>query len=574
MHIKQELTGTHFVVVAGGVISGVGKGVATASIGKIFKEYGFKTTIIKIDPYINFDAGTLRPTEHGEVWVTADGGEIDQDLGTYERFLDEDIAKANNITTGQIYKAVIDRERRGEYLGQTVQFIPHIIDEVIARIKAAAQGYDIVVIEIGGTVGDYENAPFLYALKSLERDLGHQRILYTLVTYLPVPGHIGEMKTKPTQQAIRLLNEHGISPDFVLCRTECPLDEARRKKIVEFSHIDPTHVIAAPNVQSVYEIPLNFEAEGLGAKMLTSLGLTAPKTPSWDGWRTRVNTIINPQKKVKIGIVGKYLNAGAQSLTDSYLSVCHAIVHAGAAQGYGVDIAWIDARDFEKDPAKVSTLALCDGIVVPGGFGDQGVEGKIAAIAYARTQGIPFLGLCYGFQLAVVEYARTMCGLKDAHTTEVAPQTPHPVVTLLSSQQQLLSDNKVGGSMRLGLYGATIKPHTLVASLYRAMGIEGECVYERHRHRYEVNPTYVGQLEAAGLCFSGSTLSGDGTRLMEYLELPHHPFFVATQAHPEFTSKFMRPNALFNGLLKAAVKRQGQIKLSPRLHPARPPEVY
>lgn len=560
MHIKQELTGTRFVVVAGGVISGVGKGVATASIGKIFKEYGFKTTIIKIDPYINFDAGTLRPTEHGEVWVTADGGEIDQDLGTYERFLDEDIAKVNNITTGQIYKAVIDRERRGEYLGHTVQFIPHIIDEVIARIKLAAQGYDIVVVEIGGTVGDYENAPFLYALKSLERDLGPQRIIYALVTYLPVPGHIGEMKTKPTQQAIKLLNEHGISPDFVICRVECPLDEVRRRKIVEFSHIDPDHVIAAPNVQSVYEVPLAFEEQKLGAKMLAQFGITASQEPEWDLWRTRVRAVINPQKKVKIGIVGKYLNAGAQSLTDSYLSVCHAIVHAGAAQGYGIEIAWIDARDFEKDPAKVSHLAHCDGIVVPGGFGDQGVEGKIAAIAYARATGIPFLGLCYGFQLAVVEYARTVCQLAGAHTTEVAPQTLYPVITLLPLQQQLLSDNKVGGSMRLGSYGAMIKPHTLVAALYRAQGIDTPCVYERHRHRYEVNPAYVPQLEAAGLSFSGSFRVAE-TRLMEYLELPQHPFFVATQAHPEFTSKFMRPNALFYGLVEAAAKRHDQLHL-------------
>lgn len=559
MHIKQELTGTRFVVVAGGVISGVGKGVATASIGKIFKEYGFTTTIIKIDPYINFDAGTLRPTEHGEVWVTADGGEIDQDLGTYERFLDEDIAKANNITTGQIYKAVIDRERRGEYLGQTVQFIPHIIDEVIERIKLAAQGYEIVVIEIGGTVGDYENAPFLYALKSLERDLGPQRILYALVTYLPVPGHIGEMKTKPTQQAIRLLNEHGISPDFVICRTECPLDAVRRKKIVEFSHIDPEHVIAAPNVDSVYEVPLNFEAQKLGEKMLTSLGLVAPKVATWDVWRTRVSTILSPEKKVKIGIVGKYLNAGAQSLTDSYLSVCHAIVHAGAAHGYGIDIAWIDARDFEKDSTKISQLALCDGIVVPGGFGDQGVEGKMAAIAYARTMGIPFLGLCYGFQLAVVEYARSVCGLVGAHTTEVDLHTPYPVVTMLPLQQQLLSDNKVGGSMRLGSYGATIKSHTIVAGLYKAVGITDSCIYERHRHRYEVNPDYVTQLESAGLCFSGFNDRSDGTRLMEYLELPNHPFFVATQAHPEFTSKFMRPNALFYGLVHAAASRQHEL---------------
>lgn len=559
MHIKKELAGTHFVVVAGGVISGVGKGVATAAIGKIFKEYGFKTTIIKIDPYINFDAGTLRPTEHGEVWVTADGGEIDQDLGTYERFLDEDIVRTNNITTGQIYKAVIDRERRGEYLGQTVQFIPHIIDEVLLRIKQAARGYDIAVIEVGGTVGDYENAPFLYALKSLERDLGHQRVLYALVTYLPVPDHIGEMKTKPTQQAVRLLGEHGISPDFIICRAECELDLVRRKKIVEFSHIAPEHVIAAPNVSSVYEMPLVFEAQQLGIKMMEQLGLTPRITALWDTWHSRVDTIIHPQKSIRIGIVGKYLNAGAQSLTDSYLSVCHALIHAGAQQGYGIQIDWIDARDFEKEPAKVAQLAHCDGIVVPGGFGDQGVDGKIAAIAYARTHGIPFLGLCYGFQLAVIEYARSVCGFSGAHTTEVDDKTPHPVVTLLPLQQQLLADQQVGASMRLGSYGATVRAHTRVASLYHGAGIALPIVYERHRHRYEVNPDYVASLEAEGLLFSGFTDRVDGTRLMEYLELPNHPFFVATQAHPEFTSRFMRPNALFSGLIIAATERHIQL---------------
>ena len=363
------------------------------------------------------------------------------------------------------------------------------------------------------------------------------------------------MKTTPTQQAIRLLNEHGISPDFIICRAECVLDDVRRKKIVEFSHINPEHVIAAPNVQSVYEIPLEFEEQKLGAKMLAQLGLVALQDARWDGWRTRVNTILKPEKKVRISIVGKYLNAGAQSLTDSYLSVCHAIVHAGAAQGYGVDITWIDARDFEKDATKLSSLAECDGIVVPGGFGEQGVEGKMTAIAYARKKGIPFLGLCYGFQLAVVEYARAVCGLSGAHTTEVDEYTPHPVVTLLPLQQQLLFDNKVGGSMRLGLYGAIIRPHTLVAHLYQRAGVTSSCVYERHRHRYEVNPDYVTALEVAGLCFSGFNDRIDGTRLMEYLELPHHPFFVGTQAHPEFTSKFMRPNPLFSGFIEAAIER-------------------
>ena len=415
---------TKFVVVAGGVISGVGKGVTTASLGKILKEHGYKTTLIKIDPYINYDAGTLRPTEHGEVWVTADGGEIDQDLGTYERFIDEDLPRRNNITTGQIYKAVIDRERRGEYLGQTVQFIPHIPDEIINRIKEASHGYEIAIIEIGGTVGDYENTPFLVALKTLERDIGPENVVYVLVSYLPIPKHIYEMKTKPTQQSIRLLNEAGIFPDFILCRAANVLDDVRRTKIERYANIPADHVISAPDITTVYQIPLNFEREDFGKKVLKHLGLTSRKEPDWQKWSKLVDAILKPKEKRRIAIVGKYFATGDYSLTDSYVSIYQALVHAGAALDVGVSITWIDAQQIENNPETAARLSNFDGVIIPGGFGDTGVEGKLKAIEYVRTHDIPFLGLCYGLQLAVVEYARNKCGMKHAHTTEVDPHTP------------------------------------------------------------------------------------------------------------------------------------------------------
>jgi CTP synthase len=551
MHTSDVLQ-AHIVVVVGGVISGVGKGVATASIGKIFQECGYTTTIIKIDPYINYDAGTLRPTEHGEVWVTEDGGEIDQDLGTYERFIGVNISRYNNITTGQIYKSVIDRERRGEYLGQTVQFIPHIIDEIVQRVKTAAKGYEIVVVEVGGTVGDYENAPFLYALKALERDLGPRRVLYALVTYLPIPGHIGEMKTKPTQQAIRRLGEHGILPDFIICRSDSSIDETRRRKIVECAHINPANIIAAPNVSSVYEIPLEFERQELSQKMLAYFDLQRRKAPCWDAWQKRVSVIKKPKHTITVGIVGKYIDSGSYSLTDSYLSVYHALIHAGAELEIGINIQWISTQHMKQNSAYCNALDTINAIVVPGGFGTQGVEEKIAIIRYARTQRIPFLGLCYGFQLAIVEFARSVCGIHTAHTTEVDPQTTEPVIHLLPMQQQHMGKKTYGASMRLGAYTAHIKCGTQIARLYDKQSTSDICISERHRHRYEVNYSYISQLEHAGLLFSGYHMRNDGTQLMEFFELPGHPFFIGTQAHPEFKSRFLNANPLFVGLIHAA----------------------
>jgi len=556
---------TRFIVVAGGVISGVGKGVTTASLGKILKEHGYKTTLVKIDPYINYDAGTLRPTEHGEVWVTDDGGEIDQDLGTYERFLDEDIPKRNNITTGQIYKAVIDRERRGEYLGQTVQFMPHILDEVKSRILEAAQGYEIVIIELGGTVGDYENVPFLFALKGLERELGVDSLAYVLVTYLPIPDHMQEMKTKPTQQAVRLLGQEGILPDFIICRAKQPLDEVRKKKIELCSHVAAGQIISAPDIETIYEMPIYLEREKLGEKVLAHFHLHSRKQPDWHQWQQLVSVIKNPPMRVRVAIVGKYLEIGDFSLTDSYVSIYQALVHAGADLQVGIDISWINSQFFETNPDEIESLKKFDGVIVPGGFGSAGVEGKISAICYVRNHNIPYLGLCYGMHLAAVEFARNSCNMIGAHTTEVDQKTEYPIIDILPTQKQVLAEHAYGGTMRLGAYSAQIKKESKVEHLYAqahkiAMQNNQAIVSERHRHRYEMNPIFVETLEKEGLTFSGYHQRSDGTKLMEFLEIPTHPFFIATQAHPEFKSRLGNPSPLFFGFVRACIARHAENK--------------
>jgi len=569
-----------YIVVAGGVMSGVGKGVTTASIGKILQECGYKVTAVKIDPYLNYDAGTLRPTEHGEVWVTDDGGEIDQDLGTYERFLNIDIPKRNNLTTGQVYKAVIDRERQGEYLGQTVQFIPHIIEEIKDRVKKASDSYDFVIVEVGGTIGDYENIPFLFALKSLERDVGKQNLSYVLVTYLPIPSHIEEMKTKPTQQAIRLLSEHGIFPDFIICRAKKPLDIPRKKKIETYANIASEHVISEPDIETVYQIPLDLEKERLGEKLLKELDIKPKKQPDWAEWKKLVENILHPKKTVKVAIVGKYIDIGDYALADSYLSINQSLLHAGASLSTGVEIAWLDSKQFEDNKKSVSQLKGYDGIIVPGGFGSSGVEGKIMAANFARNNRIPYLGLCYGLQLAVVGFAREACNLKDANTTEVSPNTKYPVIDVQPAQKEILEKSMYGGTMRLGAYAALLKDKTQVLKLYQETGRLQEdtrriqelmkdngqafrlgllekgkkIVLERHRHRYEVNPKYVDLLEKNGLVFSGHYVRGDKTKLMEYIELPGHPYFIGTQAHPEFKSRLGNPSPLFYGFVKACLK--------------------
>ena len=569
-----------YIVVAGGVMSGVGKGVTTASIGKILQEHGYKVTSVKIDPYLNFDAGTLRPTEHGEVWVTDDGGEIDQDLGTYERFLNTDIPKRNNLTTGQVYKAVIDRERRGEYLGQTVQFIPHIIDEIKDRIKKTSDSYDFVIVEVGGTIGDYENVPFLFALKSLERDIGKQNLSYILVTYLPIPSHIEEMKTKPTQQAIRLLSEHGIFPDFIVCRAKRPLDEPRKKKIEIYANIPSDHVISEPDIESVYQIPLDLEKEKLGERILKEFGMKSKKQPDWTDWKKLVDNILKPKKTVKVAIVGKYIDIGDYTLADSYLSINQSLLHAGASLNVGVEITWVDSKKFEENKKNLNDLKNYDGIIVPGGFGSSGVEGKISAANFARVSKIPYLGLCYGLQMAVIEFARNVCNLKDANTTEVNPKTSHPVIDVQPAQKEILEKGMYGGTMRLGAYTALLKDKTQVLKLYEETGRLDEdtqkfhelskdksqafrigllekgkhVVLERHRHRYEVNPKYVDILEKNGLVFSGYYVRADGTKLMEYIELPGHPYFIGTQAHPEMKSRLGNPSPFFYGFVKSCLR--------------------
>ena len=564
-----------YIVVAGGVMSGVGKGVTTASIGKILQEHGYKVTAIKIDPYINYDAGTLRPTEHGEVWVTDDGGEIDQDLGTYERFLNQDIPKRNNITTGQIYKTVIDKERQGEYLGQTVQFIPHIPDEIKRRIKSASSDHDFVLVEVGGTIGDYENIPFLFALKSLERDVGKQNLVYVLITYLPIPSHIEEMKTKPTQQAIRLLSESGIFPDFIICRAKKPLDVVRKKKIETYANIISEHVISEPDIETVYQIPLDLEKERLGEKLLKEFGMKSKKAPDWHEWKNLVGNILNPKRTIKVAIVGKYIDIGDYSLADSYISINQALMHAGASLSTGVEISWLDSKMFENNKKSLSELKNYDGIIVPGGFGASGVEGKINAINYTRINKIPYLGLCYGLQLAVIEFARNVCGLRSAHTTEVAPKTNAPVIDVQPAQREILEKNMYGGTMRLGAYAAILKEKSQVLKLYQETGRLEEdekrihelmkeksqafrlgvlekgkkTVLERHRHRYEVSPKFVDLLEKNGMIFSGHYERADKTKLMEYLELPRQSF-RSTQSHPEFKSRLGNPSPLFYGFVK------------------------
>ena len=538
----------NYIIVTGGVISGLGKGITTASIGKILQLHSYKVTAIKIDPYINCDAGTLRPTEHGEVWVTEDGGEIDQDLGHYERFLDIDIPKCQNITTGQVYGAVIEKERQGKYLGKTVQPIPHVTDEIKQRIRKPAQEskYDFVLVEIGGTVGDYENVLFLEAVRQMK--LEGEKVIYVHVTYVPVLKPLGEAKTKPTQHSVKLLREFGIQPDFIIARTEKPLDDVRKEKIALFCNVHGDDVISDSNIDNVYGVTLLFEEQELCKKILHKLNLRRKENnlKRWQNFIAKVKKL-DKSKSVKIGIVGKYFDIGAYKLSDSYISVIEAVKHAAWNNNVNPQVEWIDSKLFEKHPRKIVALDKMNGIIVPGGFGSSGIEGKIATIKYAREHNIPYLGLCLGMQLAVVEYARNVCGLKDANTTEVDKNTSNPVIDFIPEQVKLLRDSRYGATMRLGAYPAVLTKGSLVQKLYGQ-----NTVNERHRHRYEVNPKYVETLEKSGLVFSGK--SPDGI-LMEFMELPNHPYFVGTQAHPEFKSRPMKPAPMFDGLIKAAKKK-------------------
>jgi CTP synthase len=526
-------------------MSGLGKGITTASIGKILQSKGFKVTAIKIDPYLNLDAGTLRPTEHGEVWVTEDGGEIDQDLGHYERFLDTKISKYHNITTGQIYLSVLEKERKGKFLGKTVEVIPHITDEIKSRIRKIAEDTkaDFVLVEIGGTVGEYQNEIYYRAARLMQSE--GEKVIFAHVTYLPIPKHLGEMKTKPTQQSVEILGRLGIRPDFIICRSEQPVDEVRKEKISIFCNVKKEDIISNPDLEISYELPLIFEEQDLGNKILRKIGLQSKKSELKE-WEIFVSKLKNSSKKIRIGIVGKYFDIGAFKLSDSYISVIEAIKHACANNDVKPKIEWIDSKDFEKDKSKLSSLKELNGIIVPGGFGVSGVEGKILAIQYARENDIPFLGLCFGLQLAVVEFARNVCKLEKANSTEIDPNTKYPVVDLLPWQKEILKKSKYGATMRLGGQIVKIKPNTLAHKLYGR-----DEIIERFRHRYEINPVYVKIFEKNGFVFSGFT---QDKKIMQIGELPKHKFFLGTQFHPEFTSRPLKPNPLFDGFIKACIQ--------------------
>lgn len=530
---------TKYIIVNGGVISGVGKGIITASIGKILQEYGFNVTAVKIDPYFNMDAGTLRPTEHGETWVTYDGGEIDQDIGNYERFLEIKLPKTNGITSGQIYWHIINKGHRGDYLGQTVQNIPHGSDEVKRRVMNASIyndtfKYDIVLVEIGGIVGDDENKIFLSGIKSLENTVGKENILYTLVTYMPTPSHLKEMKTKPTQTAIRDLMGRGIIPDIILCRGEKLLDDIRKKKIETYVNIKKDFVISVPDVDTIYKVPTILEDQMLGIKILQKLSLVPKKLPDWMHWNSLINSLLDINKPtVRVAIICKYLS---NEFTDSYLSVIEAIKHAETHLSVRVEITWIDSKHYND-----KLLKNINGVIVPGGFGTHGIQGKLDAIKYVRVNNIPFLGLCYGMQLAVIEYARNVHNMQDANTTEIDPNTPHPVVDIM--KDQINNSHQLGGTLRLGEYKSELIENSKIHLIYKS-----DYAIERHRHRYEINPDYVDQLQDGNLLFSGFSNHLD-SHLAEYLELQHHPFFIATQSHPELSSCLTKPNPLFTSFV-------------------------
>jgi len=535
-----------FIFVTGGVISGIGKGITAASIGNLLKSKGFSVTALKIDPYLNFDAGTLRPTEHGEVWVTEDGGEIDQDLGHYERFIGVSLGKEHNITTGQIYAKVIEKERKGEYLGKTVEAIPHVTDEVKRRINKIANGTkaDFTIVEIGGTVGEYQNEIYYRAARMMKTE--GEEVIFVHIGYLPVPAHLGEMKTKPTQQSVEALGRLGIQPDFIVCRSVIPIDDVRKEKISTFCNVTKGDVIANPDLECPYELPLIFEEQDFGNKILCKFGIE-PRSSNLKDWSDFVTRLKNCQKKVKIGIVGKYFDTGDYKLPDSYVSVIESIKHAAASNDVKPEIKWINAKDFEQDKSKLKMLREFDGIIVPGGFGPSGVEGKILSIQFTRENDIPFLGLCYGLQLAVVEFSRNVCGMAGANTTEIDPGTKYPVVDLLPWQKKILEESNYGATMRLGGQIVEIKEGTLAHELYgKTQAIE------RFRHRYEINPEFVPILEKNGFVFSGRSSKDQG--IMQIGELKNLKFFLGSQFHPEFTSRPLKPNPLYDGFIKACIR--------------------
>ncbi len=547
---EKKVRNHKYIFVVGGVMSGVGKGVASSSIGLILKARGFKVTAIKIDPYINVDAGTMNPTEHGEVFVLDSGLETDQDMGNYERFLNTTLSGKNYMTTGSVYLSVIQKERNLEYKGKNVEVVPDIPLEAIRNIEQASEDADadITIIEIGGTVGEYQNILFLEAARMMKTKYPDD-VAVVLVSYLPVPSSVGEMKTKPTQHAARTLNSAGVFADIILARSSVPLDDKRKEKIATFCNVKKEHVISAPNVHSIYDVPTNFERDNLGSILSHVLHLKNGQKTDLSQFEAFAKRGKTSKKKVTIGVVGKYFNSGEFVLSDVYISVIEAIKFSAYHHGAQPEIVYLSARDFEK-PGTLKKLATYDGIIVPGGFGSTGIEGKINVIKYLRTHNIPYLGLCYGMQLMVIEYARNVLKIKDATTREINPKGKHLVIDVMHDQKDKIARAQYGGTMRLGSYPAKLKKGSHTHSLYKRHAIQ-----ERHRHRYEVNPEYVEQLESAGLVFSGR--SPDGV-LMEIAELPKndHPFFIATQFHPEFLARPLDPHPLFTGFVEASLKRK------------------
>ena len=528
-----------YIFVTGGVLSSVGKGIVTASIGKILQVRGFRVTAIKIDPYLNVDAGTMNPYMHGEIFVTEDGGETDLDLGHYERFLDINLSKINNITTGQIYQSVIQKERRGDYLGKCVQIIPHITDEIKARIRRVAEEFkaEITLVEVGGTVGDIEGLPFLEAIRQMRLDEGKENTLFVHVALVPILKVTGEQKTKPLQHSINELRRIGIQPDIVVARCETPLRREARTKIALFSNVPIEDVFTSYTVDDIYKVPLILEEQGLGERILNKLKLPE-RSPSWEYWKNYIMKRDSARRRINIAMCGKYVK-----LKDAYLSIREALKHAATEFYAKVNFVWIDVEEVEKNLKIINKVRLCDGIVLLPGFGERGVEGKIVCAKVAREENIPFLGICFGMQLAVVEFARNVVGLKGAHTTEVDKHTPYPVIDMLPEQRLV---NSIGGSMRLGSLPIRLRRGTLAYKLYRR-----EIVYERHRHRYEVNPKFWRVLQKYGLVFSG--MDPDQSRV-EIIEYPRNTFYLGIQAHPEYKSRPGKPHPLFIGFIKATLK--------------------
>ncbi|WP_106769471.1 CTP synthase [Paenibacillus faecalis] len=529
---------TKYIFVTGGVVSSLGKGITAASLGRLLKNRGLKVTIQKFDPYINIDPGTMSPYQHGEVFVTDDGAETDLDLGHYERFIDINLSKNSNVTTGKVYSSVISKERRGEYLGGTVQVIPHITNEIKERVFRAGREADVVITEIGGTVGDIESLPFLEAIRQFKSEVGRDNVMYIHVTLIPYIKAAGEVKTKPTQHSVKELRSIGIQPNVIVCRTEHELSTEMKAKIALFCDIDADAVVECRDASTLYEIPLNLREEGLDEIVVSHLKLDTPQ-PDMTEWEALVDRVSKLEKTVEIAIVGKYV-----ALHDAYLSVVESLSHAGFDANAEVKIRWVNAEEITESNVE-QMLGGIGGILVPGGFGDRGIEGKITAIRYAREQNIPFFGICLGMQVSVIEYARAVIGMEGANSSEINPATEYPVIDLLPEQKDV---EDLGGTMRLGLYPCKLVPGSLAMSCYN-----DELVYERHRHRYEFNNQYREQIEEAGLRVSGTSPDG---RLVEIVELPGHPWFLAVQFHPEFKSRPNRPQPLFREFVKASIKHR------------------